>query len=150
LLVLPSRTDRRIADLVLWSALAVYTAVWVAGLGVGLGGEWLLAGGTAATYVGMHVFEMTRRNHCFLSADSTAFPVSLLVFSIAVLSLWAAGHPPLPEEPLVLALAVFCAVFMAGHVAALTYAAALGSVLTFAFRRRGAAETDGDQGRTAQ
>jgi hypothetical protein len=97
----------------------------------------------------MHVFEMTRRNHCFLSADSTAFPVSLLLFSIAVLSLWAAGHPPLPEEPLALEWAVFSAVFLAGHLAALTYAAALGSVLSFAFRRRVAAESDGPAGQDA-
>jgi hypothetical protein len=66
-----SQTDLRIGEFVVWSALAVYAAAWFAVLGIGLGGEWLLAAGTAAAYVGMHVFEMTRRNHCYLSADST-------------------------------------------------------------------------------
>jgi hypothetical protein len=138
-----SHTDLRIAEFVVWSALTVYAAVWFVGLGIGLSGEWLVAGWATASYVGMHVFEMTRRNHCYLSADSTAVPVSLVLFSSAVLGLWAAGHPPLPGKSLVLTWCIYSAVFMGGHFAALAYSVALDSVLTLMFRRRIAREKGG-------
>ncbi len=138
-----SRTDTRIADFVMWSALAVYAAVWVAGLGFGLGGEWLLASLTAGAYVGMHIYEMARRGHCALSADSTACPVSLVLFSLAVLGMWAAGHPPLPGRSLLWAWGVYSVVLMGAHVAALAYSVSLGTALSFLFRTRIAAERTG-------
>src|SRR5262249_3436455 len=93
-----------------------------------------------AAYVGMHVFEITRRGHCYLSADSTAAPTSLALFSLAVLGAWAAGRPPLPGEPLVLAWGAYAVVFGGGPVAALGYSAALDAALRFLFRQRIAAE----------
>lgn len=135
-----SRTDYCIGEFVVWSALAVYSAAWVASLAMGLGGYWLLASGTAAAYVGMHVFEITRRGHCYLSADSTAVPVSLVLFSLAVIGLWSAGELPLPGRPLVLAWGAYCLALMAGHVLALAYSIAVGSALTLAFRGRIASE----------
>jgi hypothetical protein len=131
-----ANADDCLTDLLEWSTLAVYAAVWIAGLGLGLGGEWQLVVGVAATYVGMHAFEMRWRNHCFLSADSTAVPVSLAVFSATILGLWAAGRPPWPEAPLVLAWSPYGAVLILGHLAALAYFAALGLALDFLLRRR--------------
>jgi hypothetical protein len=135
-----SRTDDRIAEFVIWSALAVYAAAWVTGITLGLGGRWLVGGGTAPAYVGMHAFEITRRGHCYLSADSTSVPVSLLVFSLAVVGFWAAGDPPQPDWPLALAWGAYSLAFTAGHALALGYSVVVGSVLTRAFRHHIAAE----------
>jgi hypothetical protein len=137
-----SRTDDRITEFVFWSALAVYAATWVAGLGLGLRGEWLLAGATAAAYLGGHIYEMTRRNHCFLSADSTAAPASFLLFSVVVLCRWAVGYPPVPGKPLVLAWFIYGVVFMLGHLAALAYVGTFGLLLGFLFRHRIAREKE--------
>jgi hypothetical protein len=54
------RTPTQISiDLIaMWTALAVYAAIWAIGLGVGIGGVWLPAAVTVI-YIGMHVFEIT-------------------------------------------------------------------------------------------
>ena len=112
------------------------------GLGLGLGGEWLLAVWAAVVYVGMHVFEITQRGHCYLSADSTAFPVSLLLFSHVVVGMWAAGQPPDSGKPILLAWGIYCVVFIGGHIVALAYSAALVTALTFVLRGRIATERE--------
>jgi hypothetical protein len=78
-----SRTEWVIDKVAMWSALAIYFAVWSIALTADFQYEWHLAGiGVAIVYVVMHIFEITVRHHCFISADSTAIPVTLLVFFV--------------------------------------------------------------------
>ena len=145
-----SRTSTRIEDLVMWSALGVYALVWLLGLGIGLGGAWWIAVVATASYVGMHVFEITRRGHCYLSADSTAAPISLLVFSGAVMVLWVAGRRPLPDMPALVLWALYGGVFMVGHIAAIVYAAVATSLLLGLFHGRIHAERRESRGALSQ
>jgi len=76
----PSRspTDERIADITMWSALVVYFVVW-SGVSTIVYTEAVIAGVLLSSiYVGMHIFEITKRHHCSLSADSTAAPTTLV------------------------------------------------------------------------
>lgn len=134
------RTDHRIANFLVWTALAIYSTVWVVGLRTGLDGELLLAAGTSAVYVGMHIFEIKQRKHCYLSADSTAVPASLLLYSAGLLYLWMARQHPFPEQSLIGTWGTYFVVLMAGHAAALTYSLVTQLGLNYVFRRRITAE----------
>ncbi|MHC4958382.1 MAG: hypothetical protein ACYTGN_08385 [Planctomycetota bacterium] len=106
-----------------WSPLVVCFAVWVTGLGWGLDGSWGLAVGTALVYVGMHVFEVRKRNRSFEKADATALPVSFLVFSASVVGLALAGHPPREGKDIALCWLAYLVVWILGHLAARACAA---------------------------
>ena len=65
----------------MWSSLPVYFAVWF------VFASWFLvptlvpmAFVLATVYVTMQLYEIKWRHHCFLSADSTAAPITLLAF----------------------------------------------------------------------
>ncbi len=114
-------SDQTLRDrVVLGGALAVYAAIWIAMLAGGPHGHWAVALTTTAAYVGGHVFEITRRGHCFLSADATAFPVSLVVFAVAQTVLWFGGASALSLA--VNGLMAYGSAFLLGHVAAHAFA----------------------------
>ena len=114
-------TEAKIGSVVMWTALGIYLAIWLLGLSHYIEKAWLLALLTSIAYVGMHVYEIVRRGHCYMSADSTAVPVSLLVFSIGVLCLWYSGHPALAGRRVIIAWLVYGGVLTIGHVLALCY-----------------------------
>lgn len=133
-------TDQRILNFVLWSSIVVYAIVWLVTLVISLEGAWLLSLVTSAAYAGGHAFEVVKRGHCFLSADATAFPVSLVVFSTVAVVLWGVGMTPLPGQALVLAWVSYGYAFFLGHLAALGYAWFAGTLLNYVLRVRIAAE----------
>lgn len=106
--------------LVLGGALVVYAAIWITLLAIGLHGHWPVAITTTAAYVGGHVFEITRRGHCFLSADATAVPASLVVFVLGLTALWLDGASAIQLS--VNGLLSYGSAFLFGHVAALAFA----------------------------
>ena len=114
-------TESKIGSVVVWTALAVYLTTWLVGISHYIEKAWLLATVTSVAYVGMHVYEIVRRGHCYLSADSTAVPLSLLVFSIGVFFLWYSGHPALAGRRVIIAWLVYGGVLTIGHVLALCY-----------------------------
>ena len=128
-----SPTRNKIEAFGIWGTLAVYFVVWVAGISNGFHTQiLLLATLTAATYVGMHVFEILVRGHCLLSADSTAAPVTILVFAVLLATFSWAGM--LPSRDVARSIGGFAISFMVGHLAALLYAASIDTMLKWLFR----------------
>jgi hypothetical protein len=136
----PSETAVRIEGSVMWSSLAIYAVVWVLGLSLGLGGEWLLGVCVTIIYVGMHVYEITQMGHCYLSADSTAVPVTLILFSLSIVCMWAFGCPPQTGRVLLWAWGVYGLTLLCAHLVALAYSLTLAAILKLVFQRRIAAD----------
>lgn len=124
----------------MWSALVVYFAVWTLVISAGRPGLVVPAGFLALVYVGFHIFEMTKRHHCYLSADSTALPGACLVAFVMSFVLF-----DVPRERFMFGGHVVVAV-MAWHVAALLYSFALGGLLDWIFRKRIKAEWESGSG----
>ena len=129
-----SATDYRIGEFVMWSALLIYFAAWIFGVSIMGSGSILPAAFLASVYVGFHIYEINKRGHCYLSADSTAAPavlVTALVMSFVIFDSSGArirfgGHVGLA--------------FALGHIAALLYSFTLGGLLGWIFRKRIRAE----------
>jgi hypothetical protein len=82
----------------------------------------------------MHLFENIVRGHWGTSADSTAFPVTLLV--AAVIAAVAHYHYRVPPRERVMAAVYGGAAVALAHVAALAGVFLLNRVLQRCFRRR--------------
>lgn len=82
----------------------------------------------------MHVYEIKVRGHCYLSAESTAFPVTCIVAPVVVL---VAGFDASQAGSFFLR-GVW--VFLIGHVVALIYAALLTKIMRCCLRGRIEAE----------
>jgi hypothetical protein len=134
-----TRTELLIDDVAMWSSLAVYLAIWSAFLSRGFKDDLLIpALGVSGLYVGMHIYEITVRHHCYLSADSTAFPVTLLV-SVAASGV-AHFTSGVPWRHIAGFFASGPVAFLVGHIAALTYSALLGWLAGRCLRQRIASE----------
>jgi hypothetical protein len=127
----------------MWTALAVYAVIWAIGLGVGIGGVWLPAAVTA-TYVGMHVFEITQRGHCYLSADSTAAPIAGGLYFVVVSLGWVFNSSSLPHVSFWRAWMVLVFVIIGAHLSALAYTWALTTALRYMYRNRIGSEREVD------
>lgn len=140
-----SPTRNRIEAFGVWGTLAVYFLVWTAGISNGFRAHLLLlAIITATTYIGMHVFEMLVRGHCLLSADSTAAPVTILVFVVAITTFsWTGMIQP---REMARSIGGFTLSFIVGHIAALLYAASVDTILKWLFQNRINAEEKGATG----
>lgn len=130
-----SRTEWIIDKVAIWSAIAVYFAVWIIALTANFQAEGHFAGiGVATVYVAMHIFEITVRHHCFLSADPTAIPVTLLVFFVG----WAIAHFTIRTDG-VFFISFFirgCVAWMLAHFLAPFYAITLTAVVGLCFWHR--------------
>ncbi|MEM7478482.1 MAG: hypothetical protein AAF483_26160 [Planctomycetota bacterium] len=134
-----SKTRDLIDCLGMWSSLLVYFLTWVATISAGFNRALLLLALLPAfCYVGMHVYEIRYRHHCYLSPDSTAFPVALIVFATLLVAFSFSGL--VQTSFVVPAIGGFCAAFVLGHVAALVNAALFYNVFCWMFRRRIARE----------
>ena len=132
---MPSPTRNRIEAVAVCSTLPVYFIVWTAGISNGFRSQLvLLATLTAATYVGMHLFEFLVRGHCFLSADSSAAPITTLVFGALLVTFSRAGT--VTSLDIVDSIGGFCLSFMVGHVAALLFSASVAAILKWLLRTR--------------
>jgi hypothetical protein len=132
----PVRT--RIDTGVMWSALAVYFAVWLVTT-TGKFAPALIGHGLLVTtvYIGMHVYEIKYRHHCYGSADSTAFPAVLVavVLSVGVHSQLGIWPWPVVSPETGVFLGSHALAFMGGHLAALLYSAIVWSVCWWTYRR---------------
>lgn len=127
-----SRTEWWIDDVEMWSSLAIYLVVWVGFLSAGFQSGLLLpALAWSCVYVGMHVYEIKVRGHCYLSADFTVFPV------VCIVSLIVCGSDARQAGPFF--LRGLCGFFLA-HVAALIYFALLKGIMYRCLRERIEAE----------
>lgn len=93
---------------------AGYFMAWLIVLSKGL--QWPLlapAISLAGIYGAMHYYEMTRRGHCALSADSTAMPAAFLAAGAGALVFYFAG---IPGESVVDFLLSVPMAWIGGHV----------------------------------
>lgn len=85
-----SKSDKQF----IWVCVISYFTVWLLVLSHGLSWPQMIpALILAGTYAGMHYYEMVARNHCALSADSTAIPVTFLVGALGALVAYLTGIP---------------------------------------------------------
>jgi hypothetical protein len=126
-----TRTQASIDAVAMWTALVVYAVIWIVGLQAGLETMWLPAAVTII-YVAMHIYEITQRSHCYLSADSTAAPCAAGFYFLAIAVSWLIGKP----ISFFHAWTVFIFVFFGAHLVALVYAAALTTALEYVYRNR--------------
>lgn len=125
-----SATELRIEKAAIWSALAVYWTAWTVGIGTWLDGAWLVGIFTASAYVSMHAYEIAKRKHCYLSADSTAVPISAAIYIASIAMLQLTGYMHLPKFGYIVAFACYAGVLFVGHLAALAYTAGLNLLLS--------------------
>jgi len=128
----PSPTEQRIEDAAMWSALAIYFATWLLILTRGFGDGPCILPALAITsvYIGMHVYEITCRGHCYLCADATAVPGTLLLAGAA----WLVGGVPGATLATLVPRAALAFIF--GHLAALAWAALITSLASRCLRHR--------------
>ncbi|GEP45143.1 hypothetical protein BGE01nite_44340 [Brevifollis gellanilyticus] len=130
----------------MWSALPVYFIVWLVLLSPSLPFLNLTASGLplypalaiACLYVAMHVYEISVRGHCYLCADSTAVPVTLL----AVLLGGTVAHYThgFTWAALFLLMMRGAMILLIAHIAAMIWAGLLTSIMRFHLRQRIATE----------
>lgn len=132
----PSLTEQRIEEAALWSALAIYFATWLLILTRGFGDRPCILPALAITsvYVGMHVYEITCRGHCYLCADSTALPVTLLLAAAGSGAAWLVGG--VPGATLATLVPRGGLAFIIGHLAALAWAALITSLASRCLHHR--------------
>jgi FtsH-binding integral membrane protein len=130
-----SATETRMENFVIRSTPIVYGIVWalVIGFGLSFDDAWLIAIPTAMAYASMHVYEIAKRGHCYLSADSTAVPVSALVYVAAVTMLVLSGHD---DPDYVATFSAYGGALFLGHVATMVCSAVSGFLLSRACRVR--------------
>lgn len=134
-----TNTEQRIQTLAVWSALAVYFAIWLSFISDLFKPDLLLpALGISFAYIAMHVYEISRRGHCYLSADSTALPVTLLLLVSG--SLLAHFYSDIHWADIIQFSTRLAAAFLIGHIAALAYSAIFGALATRLLQRRIASE----------
>ncbi len=124
-------TDRFVDDLTMWSSLVVYYAFWVS-VPIFYSGvdHWYVGAILGLVYVTMHCFEITIRKHCYLSADATAFPVTLIV----TIFFYVVAHMICPaDQEIHKAFFALPFAFIGGHIGALLYSAILRIILKVIF-----------------
>ena len=130
-----TRTELLIDDTAMWSGLIIYLFIWSVLLSAGFRSQLLFpAFGVSCLYVAMHVYEITVRGHCLLSADSTALPVTFLATVSGALVAHLAGD--LPWKDIGEFVARGGAAFMAAHVVVLAYSAGLTSLARWCLQHR--------------
>lgn len=135
----PTRTERQIDDSAMWSSLAIYLLTWSAILSAGFKNPLLLPSiAVSCLYVAMHVYEITVRGHCYLDADASALPVTLLTTVLG--SLIAHFCLDMPWSAVGHFLARGAAACLAAHLAALAYSACVVSLARLCWRHRIEAE----------
>lgn len=114
--------------LAMWTSLLVYFAVWTVIPPLILGGNlWYVGVIWAVVYVSAHAIENVNRGHCYLSADSTAFPVVLITAIVLVVVLARSDVTTVTADRAAFFTAylkAFGLSFVLGHVSSLVYAAA--------------------------
>ena len=125
-------TKRQIDDFVMWTALLVYAVVWFWAICYYIGfNYWYFSLILTIIYCISHIYEITQKGHCYLSADASAFPAALITFIIltVLIYLWGPGKV-IGITNFVLG---FVIAFFLGHLIALLYSAVLTTVLKFLF-----------------
>ncbi len=109
----------------MWSALLVYFATWTVVPWLVLGANlWYVGVIWAVVYVLFHIREIVLKGHCYLSADSTAFPAVLVTGILLGVVLSVSGIVSVTANRAAYVRAFFLS-FMLGHVLSLVYAASL-------------------------
>jgi hypothetical protein len=126
-----SQTVLAIDRAAMWSSLIVYFVVWLAALTLNLDRHWWPAGlGVSSLYVIMLVIEIKVRHHCYLSADSTALPVTAAVFFLG----WAISGA---SKVMLLSFVIRGMVaWLGAHILALFYSALFCGIGGLCFRRQ--------------
>jgi hypothetical protein len=133
-----SKTEQRIGDWTIWTALLIYLAVWViAPILFPFSTLWEVSALLGAVYVGMHVYELKFRQHCYLSADSTALPVTA---AFAILLFFVLRALYIPTRDIFQTYLALPVTFLIGHIAAFFYSFSLLKILGWVFRERIARE----------
>jgi hypothetical protein len=134
-----TRTQQFIDSMAMWSSLAVYFIIWVGFLSAGFAERLLIpALAISAVYVGMHIYEITKRGHCYLSADSTAAPLTIALCVLGCVAARVTKDAPWLEIGAFL-MRVSIA-FIVAHIAALVYSATLVALACWCARSRIASE----------
>lgn len=125
--------QRRVEDMVMWSALLIYLLVWWH-IPQRIMGEafWYVGCVVGLPYVLGHIIAIRSRGHGYMSADSEAAPALFLFAFILAVVLFFSGiiNDFSMWKHYILAIA---ASFFGGHVLALIYAAAVTFVLSTLF-----------------
>ena len=133
-----SKTEQRIGDWAIWTALLVYLAVWViAPILFPFSTLWEVSALLGCIYVAMHVYEIKFRKHCYLSADSTALPVTA---AFAILLFFVLRARNIPAQDIFQTYMALPVTFLIGHVAAFLYSFCFLKILGWIFRSRIARE----------
>ena len=118
-----------VGRLAMWTALIVYFATWTVVPWLTLGANlWYVGVIWAVVYVLAHVIEIVAKGHCYLSADSTAFPAVIaagillgLVLSVSDVASVTANRAAYVRA--------FVMSFILGHVLSIAYSAAVTGLL---------------------
>lgn len=114
-------------ELAMWTSLFVYFAVWTVIPLLILGGNlWYVGVIWAVVYVLAHANENANRGHCYLSADSTAFPAVLVTAVVLVVVLARSDVTTVIADRAAFFTAylkAFGISFVLGHVLSLAYSA---------------------------
>ncbi|MCK5074928.1 MAG: hypothetical protein KAR38_01070 [Calditrichia bacterium] len=125
-------TKRQIDDFVMWTALLVYAVVWFWAICYYIGfNYWYFSLILTIIYCISHIYEITQKGHCYLSADSSAFPAVFITFIISTSLMYFVG--PGKEIGIINFVLGFAIAFFLGHVIALLYSAVLTTILNFLF-----------------
>ena len=109
--------------LAMWTALFVYGATWTVIPALALGIDlWYVGAIWASVYVLAHVREIVVRGHCYLSADSTAFPAVLVTAVVMGIALSVSGVASVTANRFAYVQA-FIFSFGLGHILSLLYSA---------------------------
>ena len=115
-------------ELAMWTSLVVYFAVWTIIPWLSLGGSlWYVGVIWAVVYVSAHANENANRGHCYLSADSTAFPAVLVTTIVLAVVLSRSDVTTVTADRAAFFTAYLKAFgfsFVLGHVLSLVYSAA--------------------------
>lgn len=116
-------------EVAMWTSLFVYFAVWIIVPWLILGGNlWYVGVIWSVVYVAAHVNENANRGHCYLSADSTAFPAVLVTAIVLVVVLARSDVTTVTADRAAFFTAYLKAFgfsFVLGHVLSLIYSAAV-------------------------
>lgn len=114
-------TDDFWDELAMWTALLVYFATWTVVPWLTLGASlWYVGVIWAAVYVLFHIREIVLKGHCYLSADSTAFPAVFVVWVLLGVVLSVSGVTSVTANRLAYVRALVFS-FVLGHVLSLAY-----------------------------
>jgi hypothetical protein len=126
------------------SSLLVYLLVWMFVPVIIAGPQyWPVGFFVGFVYVTMHWFEQRFRGHCFLSADSTAFPAALLA---ALLTFFVMYTPQQDDPGLTKAFFALPLAAVAGHITAFLYVLLLDRLLDGVLRKPAMGEGKGQDG----